>query len=109
LINLYTNSGELAAATVSLDNEIDHDEMIREFKRDCRKLPNAVLSQIDPNYEPKKKQHHPKIQVVDYETLYRISDAGLLDRLHGINIINGQKIYYFDRCQEIRDIISKIG
>lgn len=109
MINLNTNDGVLVAATVCLNDELDHDEMIRELNRDCRRLRNIVLTELDPTYKPKKKHNNRKIKIQDNETLYRIADAGLLDRLHGVNVVNGEKIYYFDRCKDVLDIISKAG
>lgn len=57
--------------------------------------------------KPKKHESKPHYTVENEELLYIIAEAGLLDKLHGVNMRNNVKAYFFDQDIEIKAIIDK--
>lgn len=60
-----------------------------------------------PEMKCKKRKKSKCFAVHDLELLYQLSDAGLLDKLHGITCTAEGKIYFFDRIPDVREIIKK--
>lgn len=62
-----------------------------------------------PELKRKKRKKSKCYAVRDMELLYRLSDAGLLDKLHGITCTGEEKAYFFDRIPDVREIIEKFS
>lgn len=55
-------------------------------------------------FRPRKQTGYP---VDDELLLYKLSDAGLLGNLHGVNTINGNRVFFFDKTPDVRAVISE--
>ena len=68
-----------------------------------------ILNNTATKIVKKTRQSKPHYAVKSEEMLYKIANAGLLDKLHGVNTHNGVKTYYFSQCFEIKEIIDKFS
>lgn len=59
------------------------------------------------NKHRKKRVSRDHFYVNDEKLLYKIAEAGLLDKLHGINYIDQQKTWFFDKDDDVKAIIDK--
>lgn len=57
----------------------------------------------------KRRSKRPHYSIDDMNMVYRLCDEKLLDKLHGVNTINNQKVFFFDRCKEIQDFLNRFN
>ncbi len=55
----------------------------------------------------KKRANRIHLWVDEEELLYKIAGAGLLNKIHGVNFIDGKKMYFFDKDDNVKEIIEK--
>lgn len=58
----------------------------------------------DAPKKPRKRRVH--FAVDDEVLLYKLSDAGLLNKAHGINFIGGKTIWFFAKDDDVKAVID---
>lgn len=64
-------------------------------------------TQSEKNGSRKRKRRKNGYAVQDEELLYKLSDAGLLCKLHGVNSKTEPRTYYFDEDFDVKGIVEE--
>lgn len=54
-----------------------------------------------------KRAHRVHYAVASEDLLYKLADAGLLQKMHGVNFIDGKNIWFFSKDDDVKAVIDK--
>lgn len=76
-------------------------------------LVKVPIAHIDTD-EPKPNKNKRRACRVHYsvdneELLYKLADAGLLQKMHGVNFIGSKNIWFFTKDEDVKVVIDKFN
>ena len=91
-ITITIQTGQTGTPTAAVVNEVQSETLVTVPKK-------------------RNKKHHSRnhIHVYDMELLYKISDAKLLDKLHGTNVVDDKTHYFFTPDEDIQKIVNEFN
>lgn len=122
MITITTNNNKIDNITLNIashdqnnDANLSNSCLHELFLSDCKTMEKMFNdfgvsnTHKDNGTKSNKKKHITRsyCKVDDEMILYKLSDAGLLNKMHGLRLLESGNVYYFDRDPDVLQIVEK--